>query len=93
MTPAERLRALAEPGNESLESMRRGLFGVVQDPKGTAYRARSLAIEVAGKTGTAQVQRGPRRRGGPALPRRQPRVHIARAAALVDRRPAERRAG
>jgi penicillin-binding protein 2 len=33
---------------------------VVYDPKGTAYKARSHRIEVAGKTGTAQVWRGGR---------------------------------
>ena len=30
MTPAERLRALAAPGNESIESMRRGLLVVAE---------------------------------------------------------------
>ena len=45
---------------ESLAIIRSGLYGVVYDPKGTAYKARSHRIEVAGKTGTAQVYRGGR---------------------------------
>jgi penicillin-binding protein 2 len=45
---------------ESLAIIRSGLDGVVYDPKGTAYKARSHHIEVAGKTGTAQVWRGGR---------------------------------
>jgi penicillin-binding protein 2 len=45
---------------ESLATIRSGLYGVVFDPKGTAYKARSHRIEVAGKTGTAQVYRGGR---------------------------------
>jgi penicillin-binding protein 2 len=45
---------------ESLAIIRSGLYGVVADPKGTAYKARSHRIEVAGKTGTAQVYRGGR---------------------------------
>jgi penicillin-binding protein 2 len=45
---------------ESLAIIRSGLCGVVADPKGTAYRARSHRVEVAGKTGTAQVYRGGR---------------------------------
>lgn len=49
----------------SLEFMRRALVGVVNLPKGTAYKARSPRVTVAGKTGTAQVQeRGRYRRGG-----------------------------
>ena len=45
---------------ETLATIRSGLYGVVSDPKGTAYKARSHHIEVAGKTGTAQVYRGGR---------------------------------
>jgi penicillin-binding protein 2 len=45
---------------ETLATIRSGLYGVVGDPKGTAYKARSHHIEVAGKTGTAQVYRGGR---------------------------------
>ncbi len=45
---------------ESLAIIRSGLYGVVNDSKGTAYKARSHHIEVAGKTGTAQVYRGGR---------------------------------
>lgn len=40
---------------ETLALLRKALVGVVNDPKGTAYRARSPRVLVAGKTGTAQV--------------------------------------
>ena len=54
---------------ESLAIIRSGLYGVVYDPKGTAYKARSHRIEVAGKTGTAQVYRGGRiAKDDPPLP-------------------------
>ena len=54
---------------ESLAIIRSGLDGVVSDPKGTAYKARSHHIEVAGKTGTAQVYRGGRAgKDDPPLP-------------------------
>ncbi len=57
---------------ESLATLRRGLVGVVNDPKGTAYKARSKRFLVAGKTGTAQVQRGARHKGDdPPLPYEQ----------------------
>ena len=38
-----------------LDVVRRGLLGVVNEPGGTAPGARLKDIEVAGKTGTAQV--------------------------------------
>jgi penicillin-binding protein 2 len=40
---------------ENLAFVRQALVGVVNEPKGTAFKARSTEIEVAGKTGTAQV--------------------------------------
>src|SRR5262252_2259691 len=48
---------------ENLAFVRQALVGVVNEPKGTAFKARSTEIEVAGKTGTAQVHG---RRGDPA---------------------------
>jgi penicillin-binding protein 2 len=54
---------------ESMAFLRRALFGVVYDSKGTAYKARPRHIEIAGKTGTAQVFQGGRRGGDePPLP-------------------------
>jgi penicillin-binding protein 2 len=54
---------------DSLAFLRRALYGVVFDAKGTAYKARPKHIEIAGKTGTAQVFQGGRRGGDePPLP-------------------------
>jgi len=39
----------------TLSSLRRALRGVVQDPEGTGFKAKTPLIEIAGKTGTAQV--------------------------------------
>jgi penicillin-binding protein 2 len=53
----------------SLAFLKRALYGVVFDSKGTAYKARPKRIEIAGKTGTAQVFQGGRRGGDePPLP-------------------------
>ncbi|HET6282469.1 MAG TPA: penicillin-binding transpeptidase domain-containing protein, partial [Polyangia bacterium] len=46
---------------ENLAFVRTALVGVVNQTKGTAYKARTESIQVAGKTGTAQVQRLVRR--------------------------------
>ncbi|MBI2080697.1 MAG: penicillin-binding protein 2, partial [candidate division NC10 bacterium] len=51
---------------ETLRVLREGMWGVVNDEKGTGQRARIPWVEVAGKTGTAQVvrkQAGQDRRG------------------------------
>jgi penicillin-binding protein 2 len=45
---------------ENLAIVRQALVGVVNEPKGTAFKVRSDNVELAGKTGTAQV----RGRGG-----------------------------
>jgi penicillin-binding protein 2 len=47
----------------SLDLMMDALSGVVEEEDGTAYDARSDAIKVAGKTGTAQVARRARKPG------------------------------
>lgn len=43
--------------NDHLRAVIEGMHGVVNEPGGTAYKERSTKIEVAGKTGTAQVSR------------------------------------
>ena len=48
-------KATLEMKDESLSLVRRALFDVVHHQRGTGKRARSEAVEVAGKTGTAQV--------------------------------------
>src|SRR4029453_16275613 len=56
---APRVRRELAVSPETLAIVRQGLVGVVNESKGTAYRARLSDIEVAGQTGTAQVQSGP----------------------------------
>jgi penicillin-binding protein 2 len=64
-----RVRREVSVSAESLAFLRRALYGVVADSKGTAYKARAKHIEIAGKTGTAQVFQGGRRGGDePPLP-------------------------
>jgi penicillin-binding protein 2 len=40
---------------ENMERIQRALLGVVNEPQGTGYKAMVDGVEVAGKTGTAQV--------------------------------------
>ncbi|NOY65064.1 MAG: penicillin-binding protein 2 [Nitrospirae bacterium] len=40
---------------EIIKFMNNALTGVIEDPKGTGWRARSDKVRIAGKTGTAQV--------------------------------------
>src|ERR1017187_399913 len=64
-----RVRRDVSVSPESMAFLRRALYGVVFDSKGTAYKARPKRIEIAGKTGTAQVFQGGRRGGDePPLP-------------------------
>jgi penicillin-binding protein 2 len=64
-----RVRREVSVSPESLAFLRRALYGVVFDAKGTAYKAHPKRIEIAGKTGTAQVFQGGRRGGDePPLP-------------------------
>ena len=53
-------RAVKLPLKDStINYIRQGLRGVVIDPKGTATSLSGLSVSAAGKTGTAQVSRGP----------------------------------
>lgn len=53
----------------TMSFLKSAFTGVVNEPKGTAYKARSKRILIAGKTGTAQVHTGPARPGeDPPLP-------------------------
>ncbi len=45
----------AKVSPETLEIVKKGLSGVVNEPGGTGWAAKSLLISIAGKTGTAQV--------------------------------------
>jgi penicillin-binding protein 2 len=58
-----RVRRELSVSAENLALVRQALVGVVNESKGTAFKVRSKDIEVAGKTGTAQVHG---RRGDPA---------------------------
>jgi penicillin-binding protein 2 len=50
-----RVRREISVSPETLAIVRQALVGVVNESKGTAYKSRAKDIEVAGKTGTAQV--------------------------------------
>jgi penicillin-binding protein 2 len=52
---APRVRREVSVAPETLAIVRQALVGVVNESKGTAYKSRAKDIEVAGKTGTAQV--------------------------------------
>jgi penicillin-binding protein 2 len=51
-----RLRRQLSFSSEHLSMIRKALYDAVYDLKGTAYQARVPGLEVAGKTGTAQVK-------------------------------------
>lgn len=52
-TPTVTGRIRADPQN--LEIIKRALYGVVDEPKGTAHKVKIDGVRIAGKTGTAQV--------------------------------------
>ncbi len=51
-----RLRHQLAASPEMLQRVRSALYDAVNDPKGTSYAARVPGLDVAGKTGTAQVR-------------------------------------
>jgi penicillin-binding protein 2 len=51
-----RVRRELAVSQESLAFVRDALVGVVNEPKGTAFKVRSKEVQIAGKTGTAQVR-------------------------------------
>ncbi len=54
---APRIRRQVNLPPDMLRLVLEGMHGVVNEPGGTAYRERSTKVDVAGKTGTAQVSR------------------------------------
>jgi penicillin-binding protein 2 len=52
-----RIRRKVQLLPEHLHAVLEGMHGVVNTPGGTAYKERSTKVDVAGKTGTAQVSR------------------------------------
>ncbi len=56
-----KLRRRVQVSAASIAAVSKGMWGAVQDPKGTAYASRLSEIAVAGKTGTAQVRKFKRR--------------------------------
>ena len=49
------MRRVVEISAEHLTLVEDGLEGVVNEKRGTAYEVRLSGVDVAGKTGTAQV--------------------------------------
>lgn len=41
--------------SQNINEIKKGLFGVVNEPSGTGWLAKSYSVEICGKTGTAQV--------------------------------------
>lgn len=54
---APRLRRKINLVPENLRAVLDGMHGVVNEPGGTAYKERTTKVDVAGKTGTAQVSK------------------------------------
>ena len=51
------IRSRVEISEKTLKAVRKGLFQVVNHPKGTAFYRRGAGLQMAGKTGTSQVMR------------------------------------
>lgn len=54
---APRMRRKINLVPDNLRAVLQGMHGVVNEPGGTAYKERSTKVDVAGKTGTAQVSK------------------------------------
>ena len=52
-----RVRRIVSVDREDLTRVKRGLYGVVHERQGTAYPERYRGVDMAGKTGTAEVRR------------------------------------
>jgi len=67
-----RIRRHISISPDTMSFLKSALIGVVNTPGGTAYKARSTLVTVAGKTGTSQVRKGPDpKTGEPPLPHEQ----------------------
>jgi penicillin-binding protein 2 len=62
-----RIRRQIPVDPDNLERVRSALYEVVNDPNGTAYPARDAALDVAGKTGTAQTGYVPKKEDEPKM--------------------------
>jgi penicillin-binding protein 2 len=69
-TPEVVHRLAVQPSH--LEAVKKSLWGVVHDPKGTGRQARHEHIAIAGKTATVQVVSLPKGGGGPNSQTRLP---------------------
>ena len=69
-TPEVVHRLAVKPSH--MHAIRKSLWGVVHDLKGTGRQARHERIAIAGKTATVQVVRLPKSGGGPAFQARLP---------------------
>jgi penicillin-binding protein 2 len=73
-----KLRWQATVSKDYIDLVKAGLLGVVEEPRGTAHAIKHKAIQIAGKTGTAQVVRlaeGANRKSAAAAAKEKDRDH------------------
>jgi penicillin-binding protein 2 len=73
-----KLRWQATVNKDYIELVKAGLLGVVEEPRGTAHAIKHKVIQIAGKTGTAQVVRlaeGADRKSAAAAAKQKDRDH------------------